>query len=325
MTKDQVLFFGTSDIGIPTLDVLAKDGRFDIQLVVTQPDKKVGRSQKITQCPIKTYAQHLGLPVATPEILKGNKEFLDLIRELKPDLFVVFSYGHILPAELLNIPKYGAINVHASLLPEYRGASPIQQAILDGKKDTGITIMRMNEKMDEGDVIYIRRIAIAPDETAESLKSKVAVASSIITSDAISAYRHGELSPIPQDHSRATFCKKIEKEDGEILWKKMDAQEIERRIRAFTPWPGCWTMWRGKRIKILGAKIAEEDGAKKISAGKIIIVADVNRERCIVGTRKGELEILALQLEGKDVMNIKDFINGYRQIITQHPTFESDH
>lgn len=317
MIKDQVLFFGTADIGIPTLDALAKDDRFDMKLVVTQPDKKAGRSQKITQSPVKIYAQYLELPVADPERLKGNKEFEKFerfVNDLHPDLFVVFAYGNILPASLLAIPRYGAINIHASLLPEYRGASPIQQAILDGKKETGITIMRMNEKMDEGDILYVKRISIGNDETAESLKGKMAVVSAGIIGDAIAAYRSGELKPIPQDHTRATVCKKIEKEDGEVKWNDMEAEKIERMIRAFTPWPGCWTTWRGKRIKIVEASVANGI-SEKIRAGHMTLT----QERCLVGTKKGTIEVKVLQPEGKQTMKIEDFINGYRKVIAAHP------
>lgn len=313
MKKYQVVFFGTSEFAIPALDALSKSPEISVKAVVSQPDMPVGRHQKLEPTPVKLYAQNINLPVLQPEKIRKNEDFFKLLKELQPDLFVVISYGQILPKNILDLPRYGSINIHGSLLPKYRGASPIQHALLNGDDETGITFMKMNEKMDEGDMLVLKKYKIQDDDTFETLYKKLAVLGGAMTPLVINDYLEGALTPIRQDNSKATTCGKIEKNDGRIRWEEQNAKEIRNKIRAYTPWPSCFTTWGGKRLKILSAKIGEV--SQSLKPGTMRVTGDELQ----IGTKEGVIIPLELQLEGKNACNIKTFLNGNWEKILAQP------
>jgi methionyl-tRNA formyltransferase len=314
MQKYQVIFFGTAALAIPALDALSKSAEISVKMVVTQPDKPVGRHQELIGNPVKQYARTMNLPILQAKKLRENRKLLEKIHEIKPDLFIVEAYGKILPRELLDIPKHGAINIHISLLPKYRGASPVQQALLNGDTETGITIIKMNEEMDSGDVIFTKSIAIGEDDNLESLTNKLALLGGAVIDEAAIDYMKGRLQGTPQDHSKATFCKKIAKEDGRIHWNLSTAEEIRNQIRALTPWPSCYTLWEGKRLKISEAET--EEGS--LPPGTIVIKSGSLK----IGTKKNLLVPKKVQLEGKKESDIKTFLNGNQKPIEEKPKFE---
>ena len=313
MQKYQVVFFGTSEFAIPALDALSKSPEISVKAVVSQPDMPVGRHQKLEPTPVKLYAQTINLPVLQPEKIRKNEEFLKLLKELQPDLFVVISYGQILPKNILDLPKYGSINIHGSLLPKYRGASPIQHALLNGDNETGITFIKMNEKMDEGDMLVLKKYEIQEDDTFETLYKKLAVLGGAMAPLVINDYLEGTLTPIRQDSSKATTCGKIEKNDGRIEWGEQSAKEIRNKIRAYTPWPSCFTTWGGKRLKILSANLGESNSTLKPG------VMRVTGDELQIGTKQGVIIPLELQLEGKNACDIKTFLNGNWEKILAQP------
>lgn len=312
MRKYQVVFFGTSEFAVPALNALVKSPEVELKAVVTQPDKPTGRHQELTFSPVKTYSQNLDVPVLQPESLRKNDDFRELIENLEPDLLVVVSYGQIIPQPILSVAKYGAVNIHGSLLPRYRGASPIQQSLLQGDTVTGVTIMKLNAKMDEGPVLFVKKLPIEEADTFETLYKKLAVMGGEYIAPIALDYMDGSLGAIPQNHAQATYCQKIEKNDGLISWSEMTATEINNRLRAFTPWPGCFTYWEGKRLKILEAQISKSSGGVKIKPGTMSIAINEKGEKELrIGAKEGSLIPLKLQIEGKGVMDQKTFLNGY--------------
>jgi methionyl-tRNA formyltransferase len=301
----KIVFMGTPDFSVPSL--LSLISQTNVLAVVTQPDKKVGRKQEVTQSPVKKIALEHKIEVLQPEKVKGNFEFIKQIKDLQPDLIVAVAYGFILPQEIIDIPKYGIINVHASLLPKYRGASPIQSAILNGDKETGVTIMLIDDKMDTGPMLGQRTITITDNDNFESLHDKLSMLGSDLLSETLSKYINGEIKPVAQNESEATYCKILNKEDGKIDWNK-SAEEIERQIRAFNPWPGSFTFWEGKQLRIIKALDIKVIGNK---IGEVFKTNDGIGVKC----GKDALEILELQLEGKRPMTAKEFLNGYKGII----------
>ncbi len=305
MKEIKTIFMGTPAFSVSIAEQLKKEG-CNIQAVVTQPDREAGRGKKITFSPVKEWALENNVPVLQPEKAR-NPEFIEEIKSFSPDLIVTAAFGQIIPKEILDIPAYGCINVHASLLPEYRGASPIQQALFDGKKITGITIMYMNEKMDEGDIIVQKSLEIDDSDNSGTLFEKMAV----LGAEAIHVYmlildHKGKPSGIPQDADKATYCKKIEKERGNIDWT-LPSDEIGNVIRAMTPTPGAYSFLNGKRIKIIKAL------SSPLSANALpgcITKADKNGIEVSCGS--GTLIITSLQPEGKSVQAAKDFLNGNR-------------
>ena len=306
MSKEtiNVVFMGTPKFTLPPLAALIKIELFNVLAVVTQEDKKIGRKQEITPPPAKIMALQNGIPVLQPPRVKGNTEFIDLLRGLNPDFIVVVAYGQILPKEVIDIPKYGCINIHGSLLPMYRGASPVEAALLNGDKETGITFMKIAEKLDSGDIYFAERIAIDPKDTSESVREKLSYLAGTLLPFTLKDIMDGVLEPIPQDHSKATYCKKIKKEDGEIDLRTMTAEEIINRLRAYTPWPSCFLRIDGKRIKILEADFKPD--SKNIKAGS----ATITKDTVSLGTKKGTLILQKVQLEGKKPTSIQDFLKG---------------
>jgi len=295
---------GTPEFSVPVLNSLIQN--YNIITVVTQPDKKVGRKQELTSSPVKKVALENKIEVLQPD--KIDQSFVSEIKEINPDLIVVVAYGFILPQELLNIPKYGVINIHASLLPKYRGASPIQSAILNGDQVTGVSIMLINEKMDQGPILSQSEADIEPGETFSSLHDKLAILGSHLLIDTLPKYLNQEIKPIIQDDTQATYCQKITKDDGKIDWSK-PATEIETMIRAFDPWPETWSYWGDKKLKILAGTVNNSRTLDK--AGTILKDGD----NLLICTGEGNLQVKKIQLEGKKEMGVKDFLNGYPQIV----------
>lgn len=302
----KIIFMGTPDFAVPILKSLVESG-YTLATVFTQPDKKVGREQKIVYSPVKKLALKCSIPVYQPE--KLDHEVEQKISSIKPDLIVVAAYGKILPKSILDIPKYGCLNLHASLLPKYRGASPIPAAILSSEKETGVSIMLMDEKMDHGPIINQRKEKIYNNETGKSLHDRLAKIGAELLIQTLPKWFEGKIKPKPQDHTKATYTKIISREDGHIDWTK-SAEEIERQIRAFYPWPGSWTIWNGRRLKILQVKLSKLQDARK--PGEVFLTKD--RKLAIVCS-KGYLLVERLQLEGKKQMTAEEFLKGHPDIV----------
>ena len=296
MQKLKTVFFGTHEFAATILKELLASDFLSIDLVLTQPDRKVGRKQVIEESPVKKLASARKLSIDQPESLKNYS------LHFTPDLNIVAQYGLIMPKKIVESPKFGSINVHGSLLPKYRGASPIQMAIVNGEKETGITIMQMDEKMDHGPILTQKSLPIDEDDNYTALSHKMAVMGSKLLIDTIPKYVSGIIKPQPQE-GEPTFTKLLSKEDGMVDFKKT-TDEIYNQYRGLTPWPGIWTTWNGKRIKLLKISKSNTD----LSAGRVT----VDNKKIFIGCSVGSIEILELQLEGKNPMDAKAFLNGFK-------------
>ncbi|NLY48592.1 MAG: methionyl-tRNA formyltransferase [Clostridiales bacterium] len=299
----KVLFMGTPDLAAVVLEEIIRAGH-EVAGVVTQPDKAKGRGGKVSFSPVKETALKHNLDIYQPVRVR-NPEFLRTVRSINPEVIVVAAFGQILPRELLDIPPYGCINVHASLLPKYRGAAPIQAAIINGDKETGVTIMHMDAGIDTGDMILWESVPIADDETGGSLHDKLAGLGARLLVEALKQLKEGTAKRIPQDNSRASYVKMMDKEMGNIDFSK-PAVEIERLIRGLNPWPSAYTRLDGKILKIWKAKVVENP-----EGGKPGEVVKVDKNTFTVMTGEGALEILELQLEGKKRLGCDAFLRGY--------------
>jgi len=298
-TEFKIIFMGTPGFGAIILEGLIKNN-YKPALVITAPDKPVGRKQILTPPLVKIIAQKYKIPVEQPKKVLNYK--LQATR-MKPDLIIIAAYGEIIPKEILEIPKHGCLNVHPSLLPKYRGPSPIQAVILNGDKETGTTIILIDEKMDHGPIIANRQLPISdPKITTDELSKELAALSIDLLVEIIPKWINGEIKARPQDKSKATYTKIIKKEDGKINWKK-SAIEIERQIRAFYPWPGTFTFWKGKRIKILKAEASKTAPENNLA----------------IKCGKDYLIIKKLQPEGKKPIEINDFLRGHPDFINFIP------
>lgn len=307
MDKLSVIFVGTGEFGVNTLNALASDPRVDIPFVVTGVDKEAGRNLKLKSSPVKAAAELNKLFIHQPKSIADLKQ---KITQAKPDLLLVVSYGEIMDESVLKIPKYGAINIHGSLLPRYRGASPIQESILNGDKKAGITWIVMDKHMDSGDIISRKELAISDEDTYKTLSDKLSQVSAKETANILVEYlKTGKKTP--QEEKNATYCRKISREDGLIKVKEETADEIVRKIRAYTPWPGCYLMWNGKRLKIIMARV--DNGEQKISSG---ITKKLNGDLLAIGTANGTLLPLRVQPESKREMSIEEFVRGQREMPT---------
>ncbi len=301
----KIIFFGSSEFAIPSLEALKKND-FEICSVVTQPDRKKGRFLHVASPAVKKVAAKLSLKVLQPEKLSDDN-FLKQLNSLDADLFVVISYGKILTKQVLSIPKIFAVNVHGSLLPKYRGAAPVNWAVINAEKETGVTVMKMNERMDEGDIITKKQISVGLDETSETLNEKLSKLGAKALIETLKNIRNNNFSLLPQDHSSATYASKLKKEDGLIDWN-MSADEILARIRGLVPWPGAFTHYRKKLLKVWKAEVAAI-GSKDKKIGEII---EVSKNNFMVATSKDALKILEVQLESSKRMKAADFISGHR-------------
>lgn len=318
MNKVRTILMGTSEFaaGVFEKAYFELKNRLEIITVITAPDKPVGRKQELTPSPVKKWALELNFSVLEPIKIR-DIEWIDKVKSLNPDLIILCAYGQIIPKEILDIPKYGALNIHPSLLPKYRGASPIHAAILNGDKETGTTLMVMDEKMDHGDIVASAKLQITNSQTFKKLSDGLAKLSTDLLIKTLPNYIDGKIKPKPQDHSKATFCKLIKKENGKIDWNK-PAQEIERQIRAFHIWPGTYTFFNNKQLKILEADPSTSlpssrgaGGANK-KVGEVFLTDD---KQLVVQTRNGVLVLKQVHLEGKKPMSAQDFLNGHSEII----------
>ena len=303
----KIAFFGSSSFAVPILEELA--GSEEVVLAVTQPDRQKGRSLKIAATPVKSKAGQLGIKIFQSANI-NSKESIEYLKRFNADLFVVVSFGQILSKAVLGLPKLYCLNVHASLLPKYRGAAPINWAIANGEKETGVTIMRMNEKMDEGDIILREILPLGAEDDAVTLSQKLSRKGAGLLLDTVRLIRNNEAEFTAQDHNKATYAPKLEKEDGLIDWSRK-ADEIYNRIRAFRPWPGCFTHLDKKILKIWKAGPVDVSVSSKSKAGEIL---EADKNGILVKTGKGVLKIDELQLEGSRRMNAGEFIAGHKQL-----------
>lgn len=290
---------GTPDFSVPALEEIAK--HHEVVAVVTQKDKPKGRGQEMAFTPVKESAVKLNIPVLQPEKVKDG-EFVETLRELNPDAIVVIAFGQILSKDILDLPKYGCINVHASLLPKYRGAAPIQWAVIDGEEKSGVCTMKMDEGLDTGDIIDCEEIELDAKETGGSLFDKLAVLGGELILKTLDKLEFGNAHFVKQNDDESTYAKKMTKDLGEIDFTK-DAVSIERLIRGLNPWPSAFTHLDGKVLKIWDADVVEGEG----EPGEVI---SEDKTSFVVATDDGALKINELQLEGKKRMKTSDFLNG---------------
>ena len=308
----RILFMGTPDFSVPCLTCLYEAGH-TILGAVTQPDKPRGRGGAVSCTPVKEEALRLGLPVYQPRRVR-NEEFLKTVREMAPDVIVVIAFGQILPQALLDIPRYGCINVHASLLPRYRGAAPIQWAVIDGEQETGITVMQMDAGLDTGDMLKRQAIPIAPDETGGSLFEKLKMAGGPLLLETLREVEAGTIKAVPQT-GESCYASMLDKAMGDVDWNQ-SAERIERWIRGLNPWPSAYTSWKERTLKLWRAEVlpermesGEEKPAaadKKAAPGTVLSLTDGIE----VQTGSGILRIRELQLEGKKRMDAEAFLRG---------------
>ncbi len=302
----RVAFFGTPDFAVPFLSALLADPQFEIVSVVTRPDEEAGRGRALTAPPTKVAALTSGIPVFQPETLRSNEALVELAG-MNADVFVVFAYGRIIPKDVLNLPRLGCVNVHPSLLPKYRGPTPMQSAIRNGDATTGITMMMLDEGMDTGALLSFVNIGLDENETLETLTKKVEEQGPPLLIETIRRLAAGDITPMPQDESLATVCKLLARDDGRMNWT-LPSVEIERMVRAFKGWPGTWTTWNGSRLKIHEVAIA--DFRDDLPPGTV----SIKNNRLFVDCSDGTLEILNLQPEGKPAMSAEAFLRGYSAI-----------
>lgn len=299
----KVVFMGTPEFAVPTLQNLIR--HHQVLGVVTQPDRPAGRNRQLQQSPVKQLALEMGIPVFQPEKIR-RPDAIDELKNWLPDVYVVTAFGQILPQAVLDIPPYGSINVHASLLPRWRGAAPIQAAIRAGDAETGVTIMKMDAGLDTGPKLSQRAIPIAPDETGQSLHDKLASLGADLLIETLLAYLAGDILPRPQPEEGITFAPTLKKEEGLIDWAK-DAVSIERMVRAFTPWPGTYTVWKSQQLKIHSAYVGEGNA----QPGTVIQF----RGRVAIGAGEGLFYPTRLQLAGRAALSIDEFMRGQADLV----------
>ena len=293
--RKRILFMGTPLFAVPSLRALSE--KFEVIGVVAQPDKPSGRGQKLTPPPTKVEAKKLGIPVYQPERIK---DFIPKVRELNPDCIVVVAYGKILPREIIYLPPYGSVNLHASLLPKYRGAAPIQRAIMAGEKETGNTIMLINERMDAGDILSQEKMPIDEEDNFITLSEKLAKSGAELLVKTLEGWFEGRIKPNPQKEEEATYAPPVHKEEFRICWKTT-AKSVRDRIRGL--YPNAYTTFRGKRIKILKVRVLDTFG----EPGEII-----SKEKFVVGCGRGAVEILELISPKGKRMTGEEFMRGYK-------------
>lgn len=308
----KIIFMGTPEFSVPVLEALVREGH-EIIGVVTQPDKPKGRGKAVLMTPVKEKALEYGLPVYQPVKVR-EPEFIEVLKGLKPDIMVVVAFGQILPGAVLDIPPLGCVNIHASLLPKYRGAAPIQWVIIDGEKETGITTMMMDTGLDTGDMLEKTVVPIAEDETGDSLHDKLSTAGASLIISTLKKIEDGTIIRTLQTDEGTCYAKMLKKDMGNIDWT-MEAAAIERLIRGLNSWPGTYTKWKGKTLKIWKAQVLEEE--HEGACGEVV---HVTKDRLLVKTGKGTLSLLELQPEGKKRMAVDAFLRGYP--VEEHTVFQ---
>lgn len=303
----RVCFLGTPDFAVEGLKTLCADEHFEVVGVITQPDRPAGRKLQLTPSSVKQFALAQGLPVISPESLKNNPLILDEVKSWSAELAVVIAYGQILTEDFLKSFIYGCVNLHASLLPQWRGAAPIQRAIEAGDKFTGVTLQKMVKKLDAGDVLGSRKTLIQEGEDSKSLFVRLSQLGNELLHVELMDYVRGNLVPTPQDEKLVTYAKKIEKVESFILWNQ-SAVGIERKIRAFTMGPGCHTVLENKILKIHSSKVETHFQAPGATPGEIV---DIRENSMVLATGDGFLEVFEVQPESRSRMKVKDFLKGY--------------
>ena len=301
----RIVFIGTGEIGVPALRALL-GSEHEVVGVLTQPDKPVGREQRIEPPPIKKEIEKIGVPILQPARIK-HEQAIEEIRGLTPDVIVVAAYGQILPRAVLEIPRLACLNLHASLLPRWRGAAPIQAAIAAGDRETGITVMYMNEGLDTGDILLQRNLEILPHDTGGALHDRLAQIAPKALLESLQLVAAGDAPRIPQDTALATYAPKLKRENGLIDWSE-SAEAIERKIRAYNPWPGAFMRAGSQNLKIFSASVVDRTGYP----GEILS----SDEDLIVAAGKGALSLAEVQLEGKRRMSAAEFVRGHAALLT---------
>ena len=303
MTVFQIIFMGTPDFAVPALKKL-QASRYEVALVVSQPDRPRGRGQKVLPPPVKKTALDLNMDVIQPESVKAP-DFIEFLANFKPDLFIVVAFGQILPEALLGLPRLGTINIHASLLPKYRGPAPIQWAIINGEKETGVTTMLMDEGLDTGDIILASKTRIEPDETSATLHDRLANLGADLLIKTLQCFEDGPVKPMPQDHHQATYAPLLKKQDGHIDWKT-PARSIDAFVRGMTPWPGAFTFHGNNRLKIYRVRAI----VKGVTEAPGTVIRGFPDELQIA-TGEGALSVLEVQGASGKRLLIPDFLRGY--------------
>jgi methionyl-tRNA formyltransferase len=318
----RVVFMGTPDFAVPILRALVEHappgllwaGGLDIVGVITRPDKPAGRGQRLIYSPVKQYAVERGVPVHQPGSLR-RPEAQQLLRALAPDLIVVAAFGQILPREVLDLPEYGCLNVHASLLPRHRGASPVAGALLAGDTETGASIMLMDEGLDTGPVVARRAVPIQPGETAGELTDRLAVLGATLLVQTLPTWLARGIGPEPQDESKATMTRPLHKEDGHLDWHT-SAIPLERAVRAYSPWPGAVTTWEGRQLKVLRARaLADPQGH---APGECFTVVEGRETLLACACEQSALAFGVIQLEGKRAMPSEELLRGHPALATAY-------
>jgi methionyl-tRNA formyltransferase len=308
----KVVFCGTPRFAVPTLEALMAAGH-EIPLVVSQPDRPVGRAQELTAPPVKQIALSAGLAVTQPEKIRNNAEFRAQLEAIQPDAIVVVAYGRIIPPWMLTLPRLGCINLHASLLPRYRGAAPIQWAVAVGENVTGNTTMLLEEGLDTGPILLQQARAILPEETAADLFEELATGGAPLVVQTLAGLEDGSIMPLPQDHARATLAPILTREDGRMDFAGRTAQELQNRWRGFQPWPGAFTLFESKKLIVHRVSVVDGDGSSAtlpVEAGSGVVVT--KDQRMFAGCAQGTwLELLEVQLEGKKRVSAAEFLRGH--------------
>ena len=310
-----LVFCGTPRFAVPTLEKLVEAGH-SVPLVVTQPDRPRGRGMEVAVSPVKEAATRLGIAVLQPSTIRNNDEFRSQLAAIRPDAIIVVGYGRIIPQWMIDLTRLGDLNLHASLLPKYRGAAPIQWAIANGESVTGVTTMRIDAGLDTGDILMRREIAIGLEDTAETLGPQLASIGADLMVETLRGLENGQVRPTPQDHAQATLAPILKKEDGRMDFTR-SARDLFNRLRGFQPWPGAFTMFKGKTLQVHRAQPWQH--AAKLTPGEVA----VEGTRLLVGCGEGfgkdkdknagtALELVEIQVEGKRRMSAQEFINGYR-------------
>lgn len=319
----RIIYMGTPEFAVPSLNALVRGAApgmvllegYEIATVITRPDKPSGRKQEVVYSPVKQAALAHGLPVWQPGSFK-KAENQAALAEFGADLFIVAAFGQILPQAVLDLPRYGTLNVHASLLPKYRGSSPISEAILQGEEEAGVTIMLIDAGVDTGAMLLKRAVPISATETTASLTPRLADLGASLLLEALPLWVRGDLQPQPQDHTQATHTRMLKKEDGHLDWSH-PAEELARAVRAYAPWPNAYTTWRGKLLKILVASPATSTPAGQ--PGTVALINQVQdgktHKALSIATGQGNLLVERVQLEGKRAMSADEFVRGNAQIV----------
>ena len=308
----RVIFMGTPEFAVPPLEHLILN-QYQVVAVYTQPDKPAGRGRSLVSSPLKRAALAWELPVVQPVSLK-RAEAVAQLAGFHPDVIVVAAFGQILPQSVLDLPSYGCINIHPSLLPRFRGASPVAAAILAGDEFTGVSIMLMDKSLDTGPILARAQIPISAQDTTGSLTAKLSLIAAQLLQEVLLRWSGGELTPQPQNEAEATYSVPISKEEAEIDWR-LSAIDIWRRVRAFQPWPGCYTRWQRRQLKIIEAVPLSVETALEV--GRVVALTPATQSKAAFGVSTGDgiLGVLKVQLEGKRAMSAAEFLRGQRQFI----------